>query len=195
MKNKHNFTKALLATVMAIFSIAATATAQCVIPIAPGQSYNEDFESGEMECWTVETTGAATWAVMAGTGSNVVAFQNASADDEARLVSPTFDLSGSNSASLSFTYAMLALYPPYDELTVSYRTSPTDDWHELGSYSLSDWTNTYDSATGRILTMRCSRCPTCRPRSKFRFWVTAMVDTTFSSMILRLPPQVVVPVR
>ena len=144
MKNKHNFTKALLATVMAIFSIAATATAQCVIPIAPGQSYNEDFESGEMECWTVETTGAATWAVMNGAGSNVVAFQNASADDEARLVSPTFDLSGSNSASLSFTYAMLALYPPYDELTVSYRTSPTDDWHELGSYSLSDWTNTYD---------------------------------------------------
>ena len=144
MKNKHNFTKALLATVMAIFSIAATATAQCVIPIAPGQSYNEDFESGEMECWTVETTGAATWAVMNGAGSNVVAFQNASADDEARLVSPTFDLSDSNSATLSFTYAMLALYPPYDELTVSYRTSPTDDWHELGSYSLSDWTNTYD---------------------------------------------------
>ena len=144
MKNKHNFTKALLATVMAVFSFVATATAQCVIPIAPGQSYNEDFESGEMECWTVETTGAATWAVMNGAGSNVVAFQNASADDEARLVSPTFDLSGSNSATLSFTYAMLALYPPYDELTVSYRTSPTDDWHELGSYSLSDWTNTYD---------------------------------------------------
>ena len=144
MKNKHNFIKALLATVMAIFSIAATATAQCVIPIAPGQSYNEDFESGEMECWTVETTSAATWAVMNGAGSNVVAFQNASADDEARLVSPTFDLSDSNSATLSFTYAMLALYPPYDELTVSYRTSPTDDWHELGSYSLSDWTNTYD---------------------------------------------------
>jgi hypothetical protein len=144
MKNKHYLTKALLVTVMAIFSIAATATAQCVIPIAPGQSYNEDFESGEMECWTVETTSSATWAVMNGTGSNVVAFQNASADDEARLVSPTFDLSDSNSASLSFTYAMLALYPPYDELTVSYRTSPTDDWHELGSYSLSDWTNTYD---------------------------------------------------
>lgn len=144
MKNKHNFTKTLLATVMAVFSFADTATAQCVIPIAPGQSYNEDFESGEMECWTVETTGAATWAVMNGAGSNVVAFQNASADDEARLVSPTFDLSDSNSATLSFTYAMLALYPPYDELTVSYRTSPTDDWHELGSYSLSDWTNTYD---------------------------------------------------
>ena len=144
MKNKHNFTKTLLATVMAVFSFAATATAQCVIPIAPGQSYIEDFESGEMECWTVETTSSATWAVMNGTGSNVVAFQNASSGQEARLVSPTFDLSGSNSATLSFTFAMLALYPPYDELTVSYRTSPSDGWHELGGYSLNDWTNTYD---------------------------------------------------
>jgi hypothetical protein len=144
MKNKFNFTKILFATAMAIFFCAATATAQCVIPIGPGQSYIENFESGQMECWTVETTSAATWAVMQGTGSTVVAFQNASADDEARLVSPTFDLSGSNSATLSFTFAMLALYPPYDELTVSYRTSPSDGWHELGSYSLNDWTNTYD---------------------------------------------------
>ena len=50
MKNKHNFAKALLATVTALFFIMATATAQCVIPIAPGQSYIEDFQSGEMEC-------------------------------------------------------------------------------------------------------------------------------------------------
>ena len=145
MKNKHNFTKTLLATVMAVFSFAATATAQCVIPIAPGQSYNEDFESGEMECWTVETTGAATWAVMAGTGTNLVAFQNASAGDEARLVSPTFDLSGSSSATFSFAYAMMGMYET-DELTVSYRTSPTDSWHQLGSYSFSDWSNTYDES-------------------------------------------------
>lgn len=146
MKNKHNFAKALLATVTALFFITATATAQCVIPIAPGQSYIEDFQSGEMECWTVETTSAATWAVMMGSGSNVVAFQNASAGDEARLVSPTFDLSGSSSATFSFGYAMMALYPPYDELTVSYRTSETDSWHDLGSYSISDWYNTYDAS-------------------------------------------------
>ena len=146
MKNKHYFTKALFATIMAVFFGAATAPAQCVIPIPPGQSYIEDFQSGQMECWTVETTSSATWAVMQGTGSNVVAFQNASNGDEARLVSPTFDLSGSSSATFSFAYAMMALYPPYDELTVSYRTSPTDSWHQLGSYSLSDWTNTYDES-------------------------------------------------
>ncbi len=115
MRNKHYFSKALFATLLALFFSAATAVAQCTIPIAPGQSYIEDFQSGEMECWTVETTSSATWAVMQGTGSNVVAFQNASSGDEARLVSPTFDLTGSNSATFSFAYAMMALYPPYDE--------------------------------------------------------------------------------
>ena len=146
MKNKHYFSKALFATVMALFLNAAIAAAQCTIPIAPGQSYLEDFQSGEMECWTVETTSSATWAVMQGTVSNVVAFQNASADQEARLVSPTFDLTGSNSATLSFAYAMMALYPPYDELTVSYRTSPSDNWHQLATYSISDWSNTFDAS-------------------------------------------------
>ena len=143
MKNKHYYAKALFATIMAIFVGVSTATAQCNIPIAPGQSYIEDFQSGEMECWTVETTSSATWAVMQGTGSNVVAFQNASSGQEARLVSPTFDLTGSNSATFSFAYAMMGLYDA-DELIVSYRTSPTDSWHQLGSYSFSDWSNTYD---------------------------------------------------
>jgi hypothetical protein len=76
----------------------------------------------------------------------VVAFQNASAGQEARLVSPTFDLTGSNSATFSFAYAMMALYPPYDELTVSYRTSPSDSWHILDTYSLNDWSSTYDAS-------------------------------------------------
>ena len=145
MKNRHYLTKALFVAAMTIFFYAATATAQCVIPIGPGQSYTEDFQSGQMECWTVETTGNATWAVMTGTGSNVVAFQNASAGEEARLVSPTFDLTGSNSATFSFAYAMMALYTP-DELEVSFRTSPEDIWHQLASYSISDWSNTYDAS-------------------------------------------------
>jgi hypothetical protein len=145
MKNRQIFTKLLLAIAL-VFAMNNMSFGQCVIPIAPGQSYIEDFQSGQMECWTVETTSSATWAVMQGAGSNVVAFQNASAGQEARLVSPTFDLTGSNSATLSFAYAMMALYPPYDELTVSYRTSPSDNWHQLATYSLSDWSNTYDAS-------------------------------------------------
>ena len=144
MKNRQIFTTLLLAIAL-VFAMNDMSFGQCVIPIAPGQSYIEDFQSGEMECWTVETTSSATWAVMQGTGSNVVAFQNASAGQEARLVSPTFDLTGSSSATFSFAYAMMALYTP-DELVVSYRTSPTDSWHQLGSYSISDWSNTYDAS-------------------------------------------------
>ena len=138
MKNKQIFLIIALVIITARVSFG-----QCVIPIAPGQSYIEGFDSGQMECWTVETTSSATWAVMQGTGSNVVAFQNASVGDEARLVSPTFDLTGSSSATFSFGYAMMALYDT-DELTVSYRTSPTDSWHQLGSYSISDWYNSYE---------------------------------------------------
>ena len=145
MKNKHYFTKALFATIMAIFFSAATAAAQCVVPIAPGQSYTEDFESGEMECWTVESTGSATWAVLQGTASNSAAFQNADSGEEARLISPFFDLSGSNSATFNFGYAMVGMYD-IDELVVSYRSSETDNWHELDSYSFSDWYNSYEAS-------------------------------------------------
>ena len=59
MTHTHYFTKALFAIVMAFFFGITEATAQCVIPIGPGQSYIENFESGQMECWTVETTGSA----------------------------------------------------------------------------------------------------------------------------------------
>ena len=67
MKNKH-FT--LLAILL---SCAIGSFAQCVIPITDGQPYTEDFDSGAMECWTVEATGAGTWSVMTGTVTNVAA--------------------------------------------------------------------------------------------------------------------------
>lgn len=136
MYNKH-FT---LLALLLVFSITNT-LAQCVIPITDGQPYTEDFQSDIMECWTIETTGSATWGLMAGQA----VFQNASAGDEARLISPTFDMSGIGGATFSFSYAMMGLYPPYDELTVSYRTSSTDSWHTLGSYSLNDWNNSYEA--------------------------------------------------
>ena len=143
MKNKHCFTKEVFATAIAFFFSTVVAWAQCVIPITDGQSYIEDFESGQMDCWTVEANGNATWAVMTGTLTNVVAFQNAALGDEARLISPTFDMSGISGATFSFGYAMMGLYES-DELVVSYRTSEADSWHELGSYSFSDWSNTYE---------------------------------------------------
>lgn len=139
MKNKLFITLALLL----VFS--TTALAQNVIPMVDGQSYIEDFDSGTMEGWTVEATGAGTWAIMNGGTSNSMAFQNAETGDEARLISPIFDMSSIGSATFSFRYTMMALYPPYDVLTVSYRSSETDPWHTLDSYSVSDWANVFDA--------------------------------------------------
>ena len=68
MKNKL-FT---LLALLLVFSFT-NAFAQCVIPITDGQPYTEDFDSGTMECWTVEATGAGTWSVMTGTVTNVAA--------------------------------------------------------------------------------------------------------------------------
>ena len=143
MKNYTFSTRAILAIAMVLF-FAHLSFGQCVIQFQNGQSYVEDFESGTMECWTVESTGSATWSIMTGTSSSVVAFQNANTGDEARLISPTFDMTGIDGATFSFAYAMMALYNN-DVLTVGYRTAPTDSWHELGSYSLNDWSNTYEA--------------------------------------------------
>ena len=140
---KKNLLKSLVISLFLM--INAAVFAQCVIPITEGQSYVENFDDGTMECWTVDATGAGTWAVMTGTQTNVAAFQNAEAGDEARLISPTFDMSGVGSATLGFSYAMMALYNN-DVLTVSYRTSETDSWHDLDSYSLNDWQNTYEAS-------------------------------------------------
>jgi len=140
---KKNLFKTL--AISAFLMINAVTFAQCVIPITNGQSYIEDFDDGTMECWTVEATGAGTWAVMTGTQTNVAAFQNAEAGDEARLISPTFDMSGVGSATLGFSYVMMALYNN-DVLTVSYRTSEADSWHDLDSYSINDWQNTYEAS-------------------------------------------------
>lgn len=140
---KKNLLKTLV--ISAFLMINANVFAQCVIPITEGQSYTENFDDGTMECWTVEATGAGTWSIMTGTATNVAAFQNAAAGDEARLISPTFDMSGVGSATLGFSYAMMALYDN-DVLTVSYRTSENDVWHDLDSYSINDWSNVYEAS-------------------------------------------------
>ena len=140
MKHMRIFTL-IFATAIVCLLTAAPAFGQCVIPITNEQSYLEDFESQSLECWTVE--GDGEWSILAGTGSTVVAFSYSNVGDEARLISPTFDMSGVSAATFSFTYAMMGLYES-DELSVSYRSSETDVWHELGHFSFSDWNNYYE---------------------------------------------------
>lgn len=138
MKHYSLLSKAMLTTMIALLFMTNQSWAQDVIPIVAGQSYYEDFESGSLNGWTVESTGNGTWAVMTGTESSVAAFQNAATGDEARLISPVFDMSGIGSATLSFGYAIMAIYNS-DILSVCYRSSETDSWHEISNYTTNDW--------------------------------------------------------
>lgn len=138
---KRFITRTLLATAI-LFLTAATSFGQCVIPITDSQPYFEDFQGDGFDCWTVEANGGS-WSVLEGTNSNVAAFTYANNGDEARMISPIFDMSSISEATFSFSYAMMGMYQN-DELEVSYRSSESDAWHLLGTYSLSDYENFYE---------------------------------------------------
>ena len=139
---KHFITRTLFATAI-VFLTATISFGQCVIPITDGQSYFESFEGDGFDCWSVESYGDATWAPLVGTNSTVVSFSYQNTGDEARLVSPVFDLSGVGGATFSFSYAMMGIYEQ-DEMEVSYRSSEADGWHLLGTFSLSDYNNFFE---------------------------------------------------
>lgn len=141
---KNNLT--LIGTIFTILMLLGMTTvmrAQCVIPVTPNQPFVEDFEGNFFDCWTTEDVGAGHWAKMTGTTSSVASFSYSNPGDESRLISPTLDLSGSSTAVFSFSYAMMGLYNT-DELVVGYRTSETDPWHDLGTFSVNDWSNYYE---------------------------------------------------
>lgn len=138
MKNK-------LFTLLFLFLtfVSIHAFAQCEFTVTDSQPYIENFEENPFECWTVETVGAGNWTTMAGSGTTVAAFSFTNVGDEARLISPVIDLSGVSGATFSFSYAMMGFYD-MDELVVSYRSSETDAWHTLGTYSISDYQNFFE---------------------------------------------------
>ena len=141
MKHKPLLAQTILATALLLLTYA-TSFGQCVIPITDAQPYTEDFEGDGFDCWTVETNGG-TWTLLQGTESTVASFIYHYDGDEARLISPVFDMSAVESATFSFSYAMMGLYQN-DELEASYRSSESDEWHILGTYSLSDYSNIYE---------------------------------------------------
>lgn len=139
--NKHYFSKALLAFAL-LFSTAAFTYGQCVIPITDSQPYIEDFEGDGFNCWTVEANGG-NWTLLPGSNTTLASFTYENNGDEARLISPTLDLSAVDGATFGFSYAMMGLYEN-DVLEVSYRTSENDPWHLLGSFSFSDYQNFFE---------------------------------------------------
>lgn len=141
MTNKHFSTKALFATLVALF-FAVSSFAQCTITVTDDSPYIENFEGDGFDCWTVESDGGS-WALLQGTESTVASFTYHSNGDEARLISPILDMSAVESATFSFSYAMMGLYQN-DELEASYRSSESDEWHILGTYSVSDYSNIFE---------------------------------------------------
>ncbi|MBR1514252.1 MAG: T9SS type A sorting domain-containing protein [Bacteroidales bacterium] len=141
MKNTY-LKNTILAAAFVCCSMASFA--QCVIPVTDTQPFHEDFEDG-MECWTVENGEGSSWMWLEGTESNAMAYSHDGSytNSESRLISPTFDLSGVSGATLNFTYAIMGLTDA-DEFVISYRSSESDPWHDLGSFSFSDWQNFYE---------------------------------------------------
>ena len=142
MKNKKPLKQLFLAVAL-VFVTVGVSFGQCVIPITDDQPYIEDFEGDGFDCWSVDVSGGGSWSLLAGTNSTVVSFSYHNNEEEGRLISPIFDMSAVGGAIFSFSYAMMGFYTN-DELEVAYRSSEDDDWHVLGVYSLSDYTNTYE---------------------------------------------------
>lgn len=140
MKNK-----TLTLITIALAFCCANAFSQCVFTVTSTQPFIEDFEGTPFDCWTVESVGNGNWTTLAGSGTTLAAFSFSNVGDEARLISPVLDISSADEATFSFSYAMMGLYAT-DELEVCYRSSETDAWHILGTYSISDYQNFYEES-------------------------------------------------
>ena len=107
------------------------------------------FESQSLDCWTM--SGPLTWSI--GTGddesdpgaysgtSNVLVIPEGSSTPS-MLISPTIDLSAVDAVMLSFARLQRSFMGDLDELNVYYRTSPSDQWQLLKSYTdeVDGWT-------------------------------------------------------
>lgn len=145
MKNKHTLTHWLFATALLCLLTNANAFGQCEFTVTDSQPYIEHFDDSLAfyNCWTTEDLMGGTWTLLIATNTNVASFTHKNDGDYGRLVSPVLDLSQVSEATMRFSYAMMGLYNN-DELTVSYRSSENDEWHDLNTYSLSDYVNYYE---------------------------------------------------
>lgn len=105
--------------------------------------FSEGFENG-LNCWTIQGSNSVSWKVAkkaiggyitpkVGSYMAVLNFKQAYSNQSARLVSPIFDLSNYDSVTLTFYYA--AYSGANTPLTLYYRTSSSDNWKKLSSFS------------------------------------------------------------
>ncbi len=125
-------------------------------PTGTSTVLNESFENtGSIPTgWTqVNVTGSTAWAFVAGgySGNPAAAYEgsynarlyyNSSTAAVTKLVSPALNLSGADSATLSFYHTQAVWSGDQDELKVYYRTSATGAWTQLAYYTanITAWT-------------------------------------------------------
>lgn len=115
--------------------------------------YLEHFETTTTipECWSqLAVTGNVSWTAVTPTsypssahsGTTALRFKNNKITGETtRLISPELDLTNLADPILKFWHTQIKWDTDQDTLAVYYRTSGTDTWHYLASYSdeIADW--------------------------------------------------------
>ncbi len=136
------------ATDQSNWSTPATFTTACdAIAVTAANPYYETFDANSVtlncwqntgEKWFIGTSGAGGHAAYSGNS----AFANGTGSGQDILYTPTFDISGYESAVLSFVYINPVWSGDQNELTVSYRNSADSAWNILGvyDYNVGSWT-------------------------------------------------------
>lgn len=132
------------------YSVKATTTTQCdVVTVFP---YEYSFEGTAMDpCWSETDYTTNHWSVTSSyasapttpyEGNKIAMFKVSSYTSySSRLVSPVFNLSGTNEPYLKFAHIQKAWGSDQDVMNVYYRTSSDGEWQSLFSFTnnISSW--------------------------------------------------------
>ena len=130
------------------WSTPATFTTSCdAIAVTAANPYYETFDNNSVtlncwqntgEKWFIGTSGAGGHAAYSGNS----AFANGTGSGQDTLLSPVFDISGYESAVLSFVYINPNWSGDQNELSVKYRNSADSAWNLLAVYTtnVGNWT-------------------------------------------------------
>ncbi len=133
------------------YSTGVTSNSTTLCTLITSFPWDEGFENGGIipECWTQEYVSGddLDWVFTAGAGNggnitaphsgsyNASLYDNDTQDDKTILVTPALDLSGYESATLTFWHAQEKWGNRQDELRVYYKNSESGPWTLLASYT------------------------------------------------------------
>lgn len=126
-------------------SEVAFATDCEVIVVTAANPYQEGFEN-EGVCWTIEQVmGEYGWYTLESTSSyegNAMAVCHYDPSSESRLISPVLDITQLAEPTFTFQHHQAIYSNIVDDLHVYYRSSATEEWTLLASYTteFADWT-------------------------------------------------------